>query len=57
MIDLSLVTGNTVRNAFQIGVTSVMADGAATKDQKKFLLLPEDGNHDVPIFNDTELGR
>jgi hypothetical protein len=51
------VTGNTVRNAFQIGVTSIMAASESAQDQKKFLLLPEDGNHDVPIFADTAPGK
>lgn len=49
---LSLVTGNTVRNAFRIGVTSIRAESSAARDdEKKFLLLPEDGNHDVAIFD------
>jgi hypothetical protein len=54
--DLSLVTGNTVRSAFQVGVTSIMAESAAAQDQKKFLLLPEGGNHDIAIFDDVPLG-
>lgn len=29
--DLSLVTGNTVRNAFRIGVTSIMAESSAAQ--------------------------
>jgi hypothetical protein len=36
---------------------SIMAESAAAQDTKKFLLLPEDGNHDVAIFSDAQLGR
>jgi predicted ribonuclease YlaK len=42
-----------VRNSFQIGVTSIMAEASAAtyNEDKKFLLLPGDGNHDIAIFD------
>ncbi|KAK7253477.1 hypothetical protein SO694_00001956 [Aureococcus anophagefferens] len=40
----AILRGRTVREAFDIGVAAVGAAGAA------YLLLPEDGDHDVPLF-------
>ena len=51
---LSLVVGHTVRESFEQGCKAVRATPNlrdAEKEMKKFLLLPKDGNHDVPIFN------
>ena len=39
----AILRGRTVREAFDIGVAAVGAAGAA------YLLLPEDGDHDVPL--------
>lgn len=51
---LALAVGNTVKEAFDQGCRAVRAtpnlrDAEAEMD--KFRLLPEDGNHDVKIFN------
>jgi hypothetical protein len=51
---LALAIGHTVKVAFEQGCKAVRAtpnlkDPDAEMD--KFLLLPKDGNHDVPIFN------
>jgi hypothetical protein len=51
---LSLVIGHTVRESFEQGCKAVRATPNlrdSEKEMKKFLLLPKDGNHDVPIFN------
>jgi len=51
---LSLVVGHTVRESFEQGCKAVRATPNlrdSEKEMKKFLLLPKDGNHDVPIFN------
>lgn len=51
---LSLAVGNTVREAFEQGCKAVRATPNlidAEEEMKKFILLPVDGNHDVPIFN------
>jgi NACHT domain len=51
---LALAIGHTVKDSFDQGCKAVRAapnlkDPDAEMD--KFLLLPKDGNHDVPIFN------
>lgn len=51
---LALAIGHTVRDAFDQGCKAVRATPNLRnpdKEMKKFLLLPENGNHDVPIFN------
>lgn len=51
---LALAIGHTVKQSFDQGCKAVRATpNLRNPDQemKKFLLLPEDGNHDVPIFN------
>lgn len=51
---LSLAIGHTVRESFEQGCRAVRATPNlrdAESEMKKFLLLPKDGNHDVPIFN------
>lgn len=55
---LSLAIGHTVRESFEQGCKAVRATPNlrdAETEMKKFLLLPKDGNHDVPIFNATSV--
>lgn len=51
---LSLAIGHTVQESFEQGCRAVRATPNlrdAESEMKKFLLLPKDGNHNVPIFN------
>jgi hypothetical protein len=51
---LALAVGNTVKESFEQGCRAVRATPNlkdAENEMKKFLLLPRDGDHDVPIFN------
>jgi Leucine Rich repeat len=51
---LALAVGNTVKESFDQGCSAVRASPNlrdAEKEMEKFMLLPKDGNHDVPIFN------
>ena len=55
---LALLMGRTVRESFDIGLAAL----AAAPDQRTrndanhmFILLPLDGNHDVPIFDDLKV--
>lgn len=51
---LALAIGHTVKDSFEQGCKAVRATPNlkdADAEMKKFLLLPKDGNHDVPIFN------
>jgi len=51
---LSLAVGNTVKDSFEQGCKAVQATPNlrnAEREMKKFVLLPKDGNHDVPVFN------
>ena len=51
---LSLAVGHTVKESFEQGCRAVRATPNlhdAESEMKKFLLLPKDGNHNVPIFN------
>lgn len=55
---LSLAVGNTVREAFEHGCKAVRTSPNlkdAEQEMKKFILLPEGGNHDVPIFNARQI--
>eukprot|EP00475_Leptophrys_vorax_P001431 TRINITY_DN10770_c0_g1_i6.p2 TRINITY_DN10770_c0_g1~~TRINITY_DN10770_c0_g1_i6.p2 ORF type:complete len:723 (-),score=157.95 TRINITY_DN10770_c0_g1_i6:2143-4281(-) len=57
---LSLLAGDTVSDAFQKGRNGVATDPFIfdEKEAAKFLLLPPNGNHDEPIFDDLpEPGR
>lgn len=50
---LALVVGENVDKAFEIGQNAVAASPSvpnSMKEQDKFLLLPQDKPHDVPIF-------
>lgn len=51
---LALAVGNTVKESFEQGCRAVRATPNlkdAEKEMKKFVLLPLDGDHNVPIFN------
>ena len=51
---LALAIGHTVRVSFDQGCKAVRATPNLKNpdvEMKKFLLLPENGNHDIPIFN------
>lgn len=51
---LSLVVGHTIKESFEQGCKAVRATPNlkdSELEMRKFLLLPKDGNHDVPIFN------
>jgi hypothetical protein len=51
---LALAIGHTVRDAFDQGCKAVRATPNLRNpdlEMKKFLLLPENGNHNVPIFD------
>jgi hypothetical protein len=51
---LALAVGHTVRESFDQGCKAVRATPNlkdAEKEMQKFVLLPRDGNHHVPIFN------
>lgn len=51
---LSLAVGHTVKDSFDQGCKAVRATPNlrnAEREMKKFVLLPRDGNHDVPVFN------
>ena len=51
---LALAFGRTVKDSFEIGKQAVSCSPTVPNpvgEMEKFMLLPEDGNHDVPIFN------
>jgi len=51
---LALAVGHTVKESFEQGCKAVRATPNlknAEREMQKFMLLPPDGNHDVPIFN------
>ena len=55
---LALAVGHTVKESFEQGCKAVRATPNlrnAEEEMKKFVLLPRDGNHDVPIFNANPL--
>lgn len=50
---LALAVGNTVKESFDQGCKAVRATPNLKdpdKEMEKFVLLPRDGNHDVPVF-------
>jgi hypothetical protein len=51
--------GNTVQQAFDVGVAMVLADPAirSEDEHKKFLLLPEGADHEIPIFFGLQSGQ
>ena len=51
---LALAIGRTVKDSFEIGRQAVEVAPQVpnpTEETKKFVLLPKDGKHDVPVFN------
>jgi len=51
---LALAVGRTVKDSFEIGKQAVNVSPTvpnSEEEMKKFVLLPEDGNHDVPVFD------
>ena len=51
---LALAIGRTVRDSFEIGRQAVACSPSVPSpnvEMKKFLLLPEDGDHEYPVFN------
>ncbi|KAL7533545.1 hypothetical protein ACHAXR_008988, partial [Thalassiosira sp. AJA248-18] len=55
---LALAFGRTLKDSFEIGKHAVLSSATVPKpdeEMAKFMLLPEDGNHDVPIFNAEEV--
>lgn len=55
---LALAVGHTVKNSFEQGCKAVRVSPNlrnAEDEMNKFVLLPRDGNHDVPIFNANPL--
>lgn len=56
---LALISGKTVRQAFDIGRAAVAGTPdlpAAQRESRKFLLLPEDADHDDRIFDSAPAG-
>jgi hypothetical protein len=52
----SLLVGKTVRESFEIGKSAVLSHAnIVTEEYKKFMLLPESGDHDVPVFPEGSL--
>ena len=49
---LALAMGRTVKDSFELGRRAVRHSALKNADaeMRKFMLLPENGNHDVPIF-------
>lgn len=55
---LALAVGHTVKESFEQGRKAVRATPNlrdAESEYEKFVLLPRDGNHDVPIFNAKQM--
>lgn len=56
----SLALGHTVKRAFEIGKNAVVSSPRVPNsalESDKFILLPEDGNHDIPIFVSNEVSE
>jgi len=55
---LALAVGRTVKDSFEIGKHAVLSSATVPSpdiEMEKFMLLPEDGYHDVKIFNAIEV--
>jgi len=55
---LALAFGRTLKDSFEIGKQAVLSSATVFKPVEevgKFMLLPEDGNHDVPLFKAEEV--
>ena len=53
---LSIAMGRTVRQAFEVATTAAVTETGASGDDEQFLLLPAEGDHDLAIFDDAEVG-
>ena len=55
----ALALGNTVKVSFELGKEGVKNDGVdnAQVEMNKFVLLPEQGNHDVKVFESASSGQ
>eukprot|EP00752_Nemacystus_decipiens_P010689 g9520.t1 len=56
MFYTSLLRGDTVRQAFHLG-SAQLGVSDQPEEGHKFLLLPPDGNHDVPVFEEVPAGQ
>jgi hypothetical protein len=54
---LAVLVGRTVKNAFEIALAAVKTGIIEGNEPKKFLLLPQDGDHNVEIFRDVPAGQ
>lgn len=56
---LAVLVGRTVKNAFEIALAAVRtaATNIDANEPKKFLLLPQEGDHNVQIFRDVPAGQ
>ena len=55
---LALAFGRTLQDSFEIGKHAVLSSATVFKPEEevgKFMLLPENGNHDVPLFEAEEV--
>jgi hypothetical protein len=55
---IALTFGRTLKDSFEIGKHAVLSSATVFNPEEemgKFMLLPEDGNHDVPLFNADEI--
>lgn len=56
MADLSLIMGRTVRQAFEVATTTASSETGPLKEQQ-FMLLPPEGDHDLVVFDDVQVGE
>lgn len=56
---LAVLVGRTVKNAFEIALAAVRTSASSidANEPKKFLLLPQEGDHNVQIFRDVPTGQ
>lgn len=57
---LALAFGRTLKDAFEIGKHAVLSSATVSnpdEEMQKFMLLPEDGDHDVPIFTAEQVSE
>ena len=48
--------GRTVRQAFEVATTAAVTETGSVKEEQ-FLLLPAEGDHDLALFDDAEVGK
>lgn len=57
---LSLALGRSLKDSFEIGKHAVLSSATVpnpNEEMQKFMLLPEDGDHDVPIFTAEQVSE